>query len=189
MKNWRYIFLLLVASMAFSSCDPFWHFGSRDDDGDRGYALTGRWFGDFGVYVDGEPARGTVLEFVPESSSYLYGYGTEVDYYYNWSGYLEALEYSFEWEIRDRSIYMYFRNPDLNCRISDYRLSLSYFEGYVDSYGSSTRFKLRNYDRYWGDYGYGTFYISPRGVEEAPLRGNPDSVSVKRIFNSSVPVN
>lgn len=183
------ILLLLGAMLWFSSCDPYWHFGGRyDEDGDRGYTLSGRWFGDFGVYVDGDRAYGTVLEFVPDDVSYLYGYGRETDYYYNRFGYLEAIEYTFDWEIRDRNVYMYFRNPDLNCRISNYRLSSSYFRGYVDNYGSSTYFTLKNYDRYWPDYGYGPLYAPARNLDET-TRSVSDSIPVcVRMFHQDLPV-
>ncbi len=180
------ILLLLGTMLWFSSCDPYWHLGGRyDGDSDRGYTLSGRWFGDLGVYVDGQPARGTVLEFVPDDGTYLYGYGRETDYYYNWAGYLEALEYTFDWEVRDRSIYMYFRNPDLNCRISNYRLSPSYFEGYIDNYGTSTRFYLRNYDLYWPDYGYGPLYAPTRNMDNV-TRSTGDSIPVcVRVFQQT----
>lgn len=177
MTKLKTILLFLSAMLWLSSCDPYWHIGGYDDDSDRGYVLSGRWFGDLGVYVDGRPAYGTVLEFVPDNGSYLYGYGRETDYFYNVAGYLDAIEYSFEWEIRDRSIYMYFRNADLNCRISDYRLSSSYFEGYIDGYGTSTRFSLRNYDRYWNDFGYGSLYAPARNLDEM-TRTASDSVPV-----------
>lgn len=178
MMKLRNILLLLPVALCVSSCDPYWHFGpDYDSDGNRGYMLSGRWFGDLGMMVDGQPAVGSVLEFVPDNSSYLYGYGTETDYYYNWMNYLDAIQYSFEWEIRDRCIYMYFRNPDLNCRISDYRLSSSYFEGYIENYGYSSRFQLRNYDRYWNDFGYGTLYAKPRSGDMS-VRSVTDSIPV-----------
>lgn len=189
MTKFKNILLLLGVMLGLSSCDPYWQFGGRyDDDSDRGYTLSGRWFGDFGVYIDGERAYGTVLEFVPDDASYLYGYGRETDYYYNWAGYLEALDYTFDWEVRDRSIYMYFRNPDLNCRISNYRLSPSYFQGNVDNYGSSTYFSLRNYDRYWPDYGYGPLHVQARNMDHI-TRSRTDSIPVcVRMFNQDPPV-
>lgn len=185
MNKLKLILLLLPAALCLSSCDPYWQFGfGYDSDSDRGYTLSGRWFGDLGMTVDGEPAVGTVLEFIPDDGSYLYGYGTETDYYYNWMNSLDAIQYSFEWEIRDRNIYMYFRNPDLNCRISDYQLSSSYFEGYIENYGYSSRFRLRNYDRYWNDYGYGSWYVKPRSGDAATRSAN-DSIPVcVRVFKN-----
>lgn len=178
MNRLKTILLLLTAVFSLASCDPFWHIGpGYDSDGNRGYTLSGRWFGDLGMMVDGEPAVSSVLEFIPEDGSYLYGYGTETDYYYNWANYLDAIQYSFEWEIRAGYIYMYFNNPDLNCRISDYRLSSSYFEGYIENYGYSTQFRLRNYDRYWNDYGYGAWYVKPRSGD-SETRSATDSIPV-----------
>lgn len=183
MNKLKLILLFLPAALFLSACDPYWHFG-YDSDGDRGYTLSGRWFGDLGMTVDGEPAVGSVLEFIPDNGTYLSGYGTETDYYYNWMNYLDAVQYSFEWVIRDRCIYMYYNNPDLNCRISDYRLSPSFFEGYIENYGYSSRFQLRNYDRYWNDYGYysGSWYVKPRNGD-ATTRSAQDSIPVcVRVF-------
>ena len=58
------------------------------------------------------------------------------------------------WTVRDGIIYLRFDNPELDCNIRDYSLSPDYFEGYMDGVYSSTWFTLRNYERYWNDYGY-----------------------------------
>ena len=61
---------------------------------------------------------------------------------------------TFTWTVRDGIIYLRFDNPELDCNIRDYSLSPDYFEGYMDGVYSSTWFTLRNYERYWNDYGY-----------------------------------
>ena len=40
--------------------------GCEEDDDYRGYMLSGRWFGDLGMMVDGQPAIGSDLEFIPQ---------------------------------------------------------------------------------------------------------------------------
>lgn len=171
MKIKNIIFLLL--SLAFlCSCEPHVHFGPDygNPDTDRGYVLTGRWFGDIGVVIDGEKAHGSVLDFRSDDYYYQYGYGLETDYYYDRIGRLCAIENSFEWEIRNRVIYMYFDNPDLDCRISNYRLSDTHFNGYlIDRYGEATPFNLRNYDRYWGDFGCGPVYVKSRSADSTSV--------------------
>lgn len=64
------------------------------------------------------------------------------------------IELTFTWTVRDGIIYLRFDNPELDCNIRDYSLSPDYFEGYMDGVYSSTWFTLRNYERYWNDYGY-----------------------------------
>lgn len=128
-------------------------FASCDEDIHRGAILSGKWFGDLGMMVDGEDAIGSVIEFVPDQYTYTSGYGYEIDYYHGYYG-LATMEHQFEWMIRDGIIYLRFDNPDLDCNIRDYSLSPNYFRGYLDGIYSSTRFDLRGYDRYWDKYGY-----------------------------------
>ena len=71
-----------------------------------------------------------------------------------WRGRVEIVEHYFTWTVRDGIIYLRFDNPELDCNIRDYSLSPDYFEGYMDGVYSSTWFTLRNYERYWNDYGY-----------------------------------
>ena len=40
--------------------------GCEEDDDYRGYMLSGRWFGNLGMMVDGQPAIGSDLEFIPQ---------------------------------------------------------------------------------------------------------------------------
>ena len=118
MRWFKYCKFLMVCCLVavFSGCE--------EDDDYRGYMLSGRWFGNLGMMVDGQPAIGSDLEFIPQDYG---GYGI---------------------------IYLRFDNPELDCNIRDYSLSPDYFEGYMDGVYSSTWFTLRNYERYWNDYGY-----------------------------------
>ena len=79
--------------------------GCEEDDDYRGYMLSGRWFGNLGMMVDGQPAIGSDLEFIPQDyGGYTQGYGYETDYYYGWRGRVEIVEHYFTWTVRDVSI-------------------------------------------------------------------------------------
>lgn len=155
--KWMWAFCMAVL---LAGCGP--------DDSYRGYLLSGRWFGDLGMMVYGEPAIGSDLEFVPyDYGGGTQGYGYETDYYYGWHGRVEMVEHYFTWMVRNGIIYLRFDNPDLDCNIRDYSLSADYFEGYMDGVYSSTWFTLRNYDRYWYDYGYfSSYYYRTRGIAD-----------------------
>lgn len=161
-------FLLVCCVIAVSG-------GCEEDDDYRGYMLSGRWFGELGMMVDGQPAIGSDLEFVPDDyGGYSEGYGYERDYYYDPWNRVNLIEHYFDWSVWDGIIYLYFDDPGLDCSIRDYRLSSDYFEGYMDGTYSSTRFKLRNYERYWEDYGYwGSYYSYRSGGRHAdtPIQG------------------
>lgn len=102
--------------------------GCEEDDDYRGYMLSGRWFGDLGMMVDGQPAIGSDLEFIPQDyGGYTRGYGYETDYYHGWRGRVEIVEHYFTWMVRDGIIYLRFDNPELDCNIRDYSLSPDYF--------------------------------------------------------------
>lgn len=83
--------------------------GCEEDDDYRGYMLSGRWFGNLGMMVDGQPAIGSDLEFIPQDyGGYTQGYGYETDYYYGWRGRVEIVEHYFTWTVRDGIIYLRF---------------------------------------------------------------------------------
>ena len=71
MKKFRYYGMLLLCCCLlplFGGCET--------DDDYRGYVLSGRWFGDLGMMVDGQPALGSDLEFIPDDYyGYTQGYG------------------------------------------------------------------------------------------------------------------
>ncbi|MBQ8052144.1 MAG: hypothetical protein IJ197_11340 [Bacteroidaceae bacterium] len=146
--------LMLMTCLGFTSCE-------MDPDEGIGYDVRGHWFGDLDMWIDGERARGSEIEFMPGGWGYSYGRGIEVDYYYRGS-----ITHYFDYRIRDGIIYMTFDDPGLDCAIVDYRLSYNYFSGYIADYytlQNQTHFNLRNYDRYWDDYGYGGYYYYVKG--------------------------
>ena len=144
--------LVLLVCFFFSSCNPYdFYWGDsydRNEDTRLGYMISRRWFGDLGVLIDGQPVRGSVLSFVADDVNYLSGWGTEQDYY----GRTGTMIYSqrFEWMIRNGVIYLYYDDPAMDCTITRSRVSVDYFNGYIDGY----YFELADYDRYWYDYGY-----------------------------------
>ena len=150
MKNYFWMMgLMLCGLVAFSSCE-------RDPDEDIGYDVRGHWFGDLDMWIDGEKAQGSEIEFIPTGWGYTYGRGVEVDYYRR-----GRMVHDFDYRIRDGIIFLTFDDPNLDCAIVDYRLGYNYFSGYIaDSrtLQNQTYFNLRNYDRYWDDYGYGGYY-------------------------------
>lgn len=164
MKNTIWMMsVLLGALFLFASCDvDYWY---NDPDDDIGYTVSGHWFGDLDMYnsYTGERAEGSEIEFRPSGYGYYRGTGVEIDYYRH----SRPVTNYFDWEVRNRKLYLYFDDPDLDCVIMDYSLSATYFSGYIEGYdGYSTRFRLRNYDRYWNDYGYGGYYYRS-ATEEA----------------------
>ena len=96
MRWFKYCKFLMVCCLiaVFSGCE--------EDDDYRGYMLSGRWFGDLGMMVDGQPAIGSDLEFIPQDyGGYTRGYGYETDYYHGWRGRVEIVEHYFTWMVRD----------------------------------------------------------------------------------------
>ena len=147
-KNFWALGLMLAALFSFSSC--------MDDDDHIGYDVSGHWFGDMDMYYNGEKALGTEIEFYNASWGYDRGTGVEIDYYR-----AHAETTYFNWRVSNRVIYLTFDNPDLDCAIVDYTLSYDYFRGYIADYytlENQTYFNLRNYDRYWDNYGYSGYY-------------------------------
>ncbi|MEQ2981735.1 hypothetical protein [Paraprevotella clara] len=73
MRWFKYCKFLMVCCLVavFSGCE--------EDDDYRGYMLSGRWFGNLGMMVDGQPAIGSDLEFIPQDyGGYTQGYGYEI---------------------------------------------------------------------------------------------------------------
>lgn len=147
-KNLWMLAIMMACALSLTSC-------YIDEDENVGYNVRGHWFGDMDMWIDGEKARGSEIEFQPRGYGYSYGEGIEVDYYYRGS-----ITHYFDYEIRNGIIYLQFDDPNLDCAIVDYRLTYNYFTGYIaDSYTlkNLTYFNLRNYDRYWDTYGYGGY--------------------------------
>lgn len=157
-KKWSLVLVSAIMMMCVASC--------YDDDNERGYILQGRWFGDLQMEIDGLPAMGSDVEFIPEdySGGYSHGYGYERDYYRTYRG-VQYVVHDFEWTISNGIIYMRFDNADLDCEIRDYHLSYDMFRGYMDGIYNSVSFKLYSYGKYWGEYGYYSNYWDDWGYD------------------------
>ncbi len=158
-----------------------------EEDEYRAYTVSGRWFGDLGMMVDGQPALGSDIEFIQEGYRATWGHGYETDYYRSYRG-VVSVEHYFEWSIDYGIIYLRFDDPALDCNIRDYSLSPDYFEGYLDGVYSSVCFSLRNYDLYWNSFGYysGEYYSYRRAIPSdtavsVPLRTGDEPVCVRRL--------
>ena len=159
-RAFRFLFFLLIAVFSLSSC--------MDEDTEQSMALSGQWRGDFGMYydyVDGHGRRYTFdsydtrITFTPAYSYALYGRGTQVDYY-DYGPY-EYQYYKFSWRIKNGVVYLsYDYDPQLDTRISDYRMTNDYFSGTFSS--SSTSFRLYKIE----DYYNWTPYVDLYGYED-----------------------
>ena len=157
MKN--YVYILLISAFAFISCDDF-------EDINQSMALSGDWRGDFGMYYNYVDGRGrhytfdsydTRITFIPAYSQARHGRGTQVDYY-NYGPY-EYQYYKFSWEINNGSLYLtYDYDPELDTRISNYRMTNDYFSGTFSESGTSFRMRklvdYYNWTPYVNSYGY-----------------------------------
>lgn len=158
-KNYLWMMGLMVMAMfSLTSCD---------EDEMIGMDVSGHWFGDMDMYINGERARGSEIEFQPMGWGYSYGRGIEVDYYYR-----GTITHYFDYQIRNGIIYLTFDDPLLDCAIVDYHLNYRYFRGYIADYYSlmnQTYFDLRSYDQYWDTYGYGgyVYYTKENNMEDA----------------------
>ena len=158
--------LMLTALIGFTSCEP-------DEDFVVANSISGHWFGDMDMWIGNEKAHGTDIEFIPSTYSRYRGEGTEVDWYRN-----GTVTHYFDWEVNNGYVYLTFDDPNLDCVIADYRLSYNYFTGKILDYNFEyqTTFRLRNYEHYWSEYGYGGYYDSSVKAEK-DWHETTDSVS------------
>ena len=159
----RAIYILLMSAFAFVSCID-------EEDIEQSMALSGDWRGDFGMYYNYVDGRGrhytfdsydTRITFIPAYSRARYGRGTQVDYY-DYGPY-EYQYYKFSWQISNGSLYLtYDYDPELDTRISNYRMTNDYFSGYFSNTGTSFKlYKIADYYNwtpYVNIYGYGSRY-------------------------------
>lgn len=156
----------LVAAMActalalgtFSSCVII---DDIDPDTEISLDLAGDWNGDFGMYYDyydrhdryvcSFDSYDTDISFYPEYDYAAFGYGYQVDFYEH--GPYTKIFHTFDWEIRDERIYLYYKGEsELNTIIRDYSLGRSRFSGYFNN--ASSRFTLKKYSSYYDWRGY-----------------------------------
>lgn len=161
---------LLMGLFSFVACEV--HVGDDDyygGDQSRAYTLSGQWKGDFGMfYATPHPVTGQMMQFdatytniifYPQYSGARYGYGKQVDYY-NYGPYAYQYYY-FQWEVRNRNIYItYPQDPNLNVVIYDYYLDNYTFTGRMGESRYQFRLNaLRGYDL-WDSFN-GNYYYGP----------------------------
>ena len=153
--------VIAIAAVSFSSCE----------DAEIAYTLEGTWRGD--MYISssygGRSYNSTYTEitFVGDPYTLASGTGYWVDYYSNapW----DYVANHIEWEVRNRTIYIYFIEEDTSVRISDYRLNDNRFSGWLYDNGNNVEFNLIHTSspnwssyNYWGydDWYYNGYYYS-----------------------------
>lgn len=172
--------LMLCASFGLTSCH-------MDPDDEIGYDISGHWFGDLDMYYGNEKARGSEVTFTSRGLGWNKGTGVEVDYYRR-----GTITHTFDWFVENGDIIMLFDDRDLDCVIREYRLSKTFFEGYMDSYDNwtgkvydGTYFRLRSYDYYWDEYGYSDYYTgryyAPATRADSTAVENADGAEAKEI--------
>ena len=148
-KNLWMLGMMFVTLFSLTSCE-------YELEQAVGYDVSGHWYGDLDMWIDGRKCTSSEIEFMPQGWGYRKGRGVQIDHLYSYH-----VSNYFNYEIVGSSIYLYFEDSSLDCVIRDYRISESYFTGYMDGVYESTRFNLKNYEHYYSEYGsgfYGYYY-------------------------------
>ncbi|MCQ2267350.1 MAG: hepatitis A virus cellular receptor 1 [Bacteroidaceae bacterium] len=165
MKKLLSILSVFLMGLSFVSCE----------DEMTASTLEGTWEGDMYMYSEYSgriyEASYSEIEFLKDPFRYTRGKGYWVDYYSNapW----DYIANHIEWEVKDRSIYVYFVEDDVEIEIWDYRLDDDIFSGYIYYDNMKTeRFHLHHTSSpHWNDYTYGYDYWYTRAAEgEKPVR-------------------
>ncbi|NPD91192.1 hypothetical protein [Xylanibacter muris] len=155
-KLYTYITLLIMAVLTvntLSSC--------QDDDADQAYDLNGIWQGTIrgDYYSDRFNSRRTEwiteIQFRQDGAFAKGGVGTEYDYC-RYTG--EESWSTFDWEVRNGMIYMYFHEDHYRIIIRDYEQYSNwrgqFFRGYFDDYRTGQ--SIASFDLYkvdnWTDF-------------------------------------
>lgn len=153
---------------------------SCDEDQWTGMQLEGTWAGDMYEYNEWNGkeywASYSEVEFIQDPFRFTTGSGYWVDYFSDapW----DYLAYHFDWTVRNRVIYIHFREDNYEMAIWDYRLTDNYFSGYINGNKDMT-FRLHhtsspNWDRdyYYGFDDYYGYYAKKAPVFEEDSTGN-----------------
>lgn len=141
MRALKILALIALAMPMLTACDD------DDPDTNRARALSGEWYGDFGMSYSYEfrgmmytfDSYDTDIRFYPEYTNASHGTGIQIDYYAR--GPYEYMYYSFDWYVRDSQLYLnYLANPELDTCISEYELNNDFFRGWFD--GTNVYFEL-----------------------------------------------
>jgi len=139
-KNLWIMGMMFVALFGFTSCE-------FELEQAVGFDVSGRWFGDLDMWINGTKCSSSEIEFMPQGWGYSKGRGVQTDYLYSY-----RVTHYFDYEIIGSTIYLYFDDPSLDCAIRDYRINDNYFTGYMDGKYDSTKFRLKNYEHYYSEF-------------------------------------
>lgn len=140
------LILVLVGGLSLTSCDS---------DEMKAMNLDGTWEGKMGMYFENTSgywdADYSVIEFHQKPFT-NHGYGYQIDYYSGYKCPIRSYFSEFDWSVTDGVVTLVFPdNPDLNTQIYDYRMTSSYFTGFIGP--KKYCFKLEKVsDWNWGEY-------------------------------------
>lgn len=179
--NWIVVLITAISSPWLVSCE--------DQDSTQAMVLSGQWTGNFGMYYDYEyrgrvysfDADYTDIVFYPQYDFATYGWGKQVDYYYD--GPYAFQYYRFYWNVDRGVIYLRYPGaPELNAVISDYRMNNDRLTGWFE--GTDSRFSLYKLVDYYDwtpyveVYGYEPMDWVPDYYYDSRVAGD-DSISVR----------
>lgn len=128
-------------------------------------SLEGTWEGEmyFASYYDGRYyySNWSEIEFVGDPFRFKRGNGYWIDYYSGapW----DYVANHFEWEVRNKVIYIHLIEDNYDVEIRDYHLDDDHFSGNVFYEGEDRYFELiHTYSPNWDEYDYGYGYYSQR---------------------------
>ena len=181
MKKFTSLFaFIMLAMMSFTLT-------GCDEDEMIADTLWGTWKGNMYKYCvyNGRTYKSSysVIEFDKDYDYATHGYGYWVDYYSGapWDYYASHIR----WSVNDEIMTIHSIEDDTYYQISDYRLSDSYFEGYIDDeYGESLYFKMiKTSSPYWNDYSWGwnSWYGSPsyNNMKGAKAKSKDNTPTIK----------
>lgn len=147
-KNFWMLGMMFVTLFGFTSCE--YELAQA-----IGYEVSGRWFGDMDMYINGTKCYDSEIEFMPQGWGYRKGRGVEVDHLWSYH-----ITHYFDYEILNGAIYLYFDDPELDCVIRDYRIDDQYFTGYMDGAYDCSKFRLKNYEHFRNEWGYNDYFYA-----------------------------
>ena len=178
MKKFYLYILMLMPVFALTSCE----------DAEIASTLEGTWKGNMYISTEhgGEIYEATYTEITFEIDPFYFskGSGYWVDYY-DTGRYHITRDYvanHIDWEVNNRTIYIYFREEGTSMRISDYRLSNNRFYGTLYDGGRIVDFDLDHtysprWDRYdyWGyDNWYYNIFTRGDGASDSTAVATPE---------------
>jgi hypothetical protein len=186
MKKIFTLITMAVLALTFAACDnryyDDYYRGSDYYDSEDAFVLEGTWTGYIETYLydrfgmTGNDYR-TTMYFERENA--YGGWGYEVDYDVN-NRYDDYYYCEFDWEVYNGSIRIRYADSWNDVYISDYQLSSSRFEGYMDD-GTTKEILFRlSYDSRF-DWGYWTTRSTTRSTNDSILTSQPSPLNSQKV--------